>query len=708
MSGKVLWLHTQKLTPNMRVPFEALIDHGEHAVNRDEILYVNLRLRVPDIWERKPGTKNTWQRNSNREQMVHEYLEGLIKKHGISLIIIQDHVALNYITEKQTSLSTCRGSVYYYGTAGTPSIVIDEPHMFHGQRSGKWMFANDFNKVQRWYHGKQRYEPRFNYAVCRNRADLDECLSRSREAALASTDIETVGKFISCVGYTYIERDGTLSSFVIPFINPLKPNACHWDNADDEIYAWKIVKEINARPDLLKVLQNGVYDAAYFIVNNCPLVNFMGDTAVMWHSVFTEAPKKLNVISSVLLDYYRFWKDEMKGDKQDAKKSERIPQTHEGLERYWRYNALDCHYTLLNFRVLLMLLLKVTDKDKNTWCLTNYVRMFSNQVGPAFAMAMRGMLTSRFAMIEKSEAEMEKHYKALDKFRTMCADHSLNPNSPDQIASLIYDVLGATPIKARGKKKSSGRSTDERVLKLIADQHPMFRVFIEALWEVKKPLNNANKYGNLHLINNRFLYSLGITRTGTERFGSGEHSFHVGTNAQNIPKWWQDMFHADPDYILANLDYSQSDAWFIAYQSQEPKMIEVMNDPRDTHCLHAEHFFHRPYQEIYDAHQVEADWTDHPTKGVRQNTKRIVHGSNFRMEAFTLYQTMGHEAVVAAAIAVGKNDAHGWKIDEAVAFCSELLDAYHHLYPHLRNDEDNWFDEVVAECVKNGNLATFL
>src|SRR3546814_10126353 len=58
----------------------------------------------------------------------------------------------------------------------------------------------------------------------------------------------------------------------------------------------------------------------------------------MWYSRFSELPKTLDFASSILLDDYQYWKDDIKGtDNKD--------QVLGNLERYWRYNALDTRNT---------------------------------------------------------------------------------------------------------------------------------------------------------------------------------------------------------------------------------------------------------------------------------------------------------------------------------------------------------------------------
>ena len=131
-------------------------------------------------------------------------------------------------------------------------------------------------------------------------------------------------------------------------------------------------------------------------------------------------------------------------------------------------------------------------------------------------------------------------------------------------------------------------------------------------------------------------------------------------------------------------------------------MITNVTDDRDTHAVHAEFFFKRSYQDIVTGHKNNEDWVDHPIRGVRKNTKEIVHGSNYRMAGFTLYVIMGHEAVVSTALQLGFKDANNWSRNQLVNLCETLIISYRKLYPKL----PEWFETSVREVVKNGNRAT--
>lgn len=195
------------------------------------------------------------------------------------------------------------------------------------------------------------------------------------------------------------------------------------------------------------------------------------------------------------------------------------------------------------------------------------------------------------------------------------------------------------------------------------------------------------------------MYDICPHQTKFGRAASRQHNFRIGTNAQNMPKKMRDMLVADKGYFLLETDYSQSDAYFVAFSCQDPKYIETMTSGKDTHSVHAEHFFKRAYEEVYNGHLAEEEWVEHPITGVRQVTKKIVHGSNFRMAAFTLYTTMGHESVVGAAERLGFVDAINWTQYQAVKFCEALLGEFLALYPGLAK----WFKSSAEECATDGN-----
>lgn len=601
------------------------------------------------------------------------------------------------LTRLKAPLASARGSLFWF--MDKPVIVVDRPNSMFTSATKRWIFAQDCAKIGRWYAGTHRAQPKFSYTVCRTLHDLIEARDWLGACLLVATDIETKGNhYITAVGYSGLRSDGAMRTFVVPFWAPNEPCQRFWPEAQEPL-AWEVVRDVNANT-AIKVLQNGAYDASHFMQHRLPLENWLLDTMHMWHSIYTEAPKRLDVISSILLDYYRYWKEENKGQK---KTSTRAFGSQESMERYWRYNALDCYNTLLNARVLVALLAVVP------WARDNYVTEFSLQVGPCLVMSMTGIKVNTARLHVKLDRLSKLAADNLATLRVMAADPDFNPNSSDQYAHMLFRILGAKMPTLRGKaaqvqaQKKSPYSVDAKVLKLVAIQHPILDMFIKRVLATKQPANMASKYQVdklVHPATSRFMYFLGAAGTETGRLSGRKSNFWIGTNPQNVPVSVRDFAEADPGYVLFEPDFSQSDAMFVAFESGDETFIRNMTCGKDTHCLHAAHFF-RPltYEQIYEGYKAGDPFFADDQTGVRAVTKRIVHGKNYNMAGFTLYMTMGRAAAVAAAKAKGFSDAAQWPESRIVNFCQSLLNDYDLMYPGLAR----WKTKILLDGKKNGN-----
>lgn len=295
--------------------------------------------------------------NPERKAEIQQAVDLRIKAIKPVLIVCSDPVSLGLFTNWDIHVSTLdktRGSVYSYH--GIPVIVtipitaihrnVDEkyskddnddavPYEPYRVPQGSWILAQDWAKIGRVYHGKARKLPDFVYSICRTIQDCDAAKLWLSTCVLIAVDIETAlfPAQVTCVGYTGLQADGRVRSFVVPFYHSGQEDGCFWESEDDHIHAYITCREINESP-VLKVMQNGNYDCSYFIRDNFGTENFLLDTMLMWYSLYMELPKSLDFISSILLDVYQYWKDDIKG----ADEKDEIGQF--GLEKYWRYNAL--------------------------------------------------------------------------------------------------------------------------------------------------------------------------------------------------------------------------------------------------------------------------------------------------------------------------------------------------------------------------------
>lgn len=660
-------------------------------------------------------TKTIWMADPERKPEFLHNLARLILKYDPKIILINDTVVLEYITGKHKSLDLTRGGVYFVNEI--PAIVIDSMRIQgrDGRPGGSklamvnhaaWLLLQDLKKAQRWYDGKQKREPRFQYRVASTVSEVAELATDAKNSILIGMDVETTGvgkgALISCSGYSLLQPDGNILSWTVPFLNPFSGNGCYWED-DAFVSVLNTLRSLHGN-SVPKVMQNGSYDTHYYIKYRMPVRNWILDTAVAFHSIWPEIPKRIDFICSVGCDHYRYWKDEGKADAKDDFKTGALPHTKNGWDKYLRYNSFDCHYTLLAAFFALNVL------SGTPWAMENYRVSFRQIVGPGNAMSLRGTNVNEALLSAYGQLNDRQSFAALQALHTMVNDNEFNPKSPSQVASLIYDVLGAQPLPRRGKAKGS-RSTDEKDLNIIMTQHPLISVIIKQIWKVKKPANNVSKYGPHHysmqtkkmrgllLLHGRWTYKMHPIGTETGRYSSKASDFWSGTQIQNVPIDMRVMLEPDPGYVLFDFDYSKADFWHTAFASGDKDMMKVVQADRDVHCHHASRFYNKEYDEIYAGYKNKEAWVIDALRGVRQNAKRIVYGANYLMMGMTLFLQMGKESVDATAAAMGR-DTSGWNINHYKAFCQGLLDFYFtDMYPGLLP----WLEESTRLASRAGN-----
>lgn len=665
---------------------------------------------------KKYGNEKTLRFNPAKTDRITQWVDAKIKAVRPSVIVCSDPATLGLFTNwdlRGSTLDKCRGGVYHY--QGIPVVIClpvtaihrnvdqkvtrtlqqegdddddvagDEVYEPYKVQSGAWILSQDWGKVARYLHGKERKLPPFQYSVCRTIADCHAAESWLATCSLIAVDIETAcwPSQITCNGYCGIQPDGRVRAFVIPFYDQRQPDGCFWPDADDHVEAFLAMRRINENP-VLKVLQNGNYDSSYFIRDNVGLEAWLLDTMLMWYSMFMELPKSLDFIASILIDSYQYWKDDIKG----ADNKDEVTQF--GLEKYWRYNALDCYYTLFNS---LYLLKAFKNSPASQW---NYRDVFMRSRS-ALAMSMRGIKADFGKLREHRNALLLEYKSAVKRFRYLIDDPEFNINSPTQKAELLYTMLGATKRNAKGRvaKANEKPSAGAIAIKQIKSDHPMFNYILRGLEAAMVPdkqmgnitgrLDEEGKVkGGIKFLTDRLRTSYNAAGTETTRFASKGSAFWDGGNVQNIRDSMRDFAVAEKGHVLIDVDYSQSDDVFMGYESEDVHKIEVIGSGKDGHAIHGELFFKRPYEWIVAGKKAGDPAVIHPIFGIRQLSKKIVHAANFNMTPPTLYLVlMGKDATIAAMKYLGHADAHTWDQAKLIAGGGWLLDTYRKQYPRL-------------------------
>lgn len=705
---------------------------NKSGIHRHQVVTADIYTLVEDPIRKRRSNDTIWRFNPDKLNEIKAAFAQRVKAINPSVIVVNCPACLGIFSGGDLNMATLdkmRGGVYDYN--GIP-VIITYPITAIHQRIDSRIVENedgesdtqqpyrvpqgsrilhwDWQKVGRFFHGKQRKLPEFQYSICRTVEDCWAARDYLKEARLISTDIET-GLFppqVTCVGYSGIMENGAVHSFVIPFYNEFGEGGTFWESPDDHAIAWSVVREINQFA-IPKTMQNGAYDCSYFVRDLAPPTHYLFDSMLMWWSIYMELPKSLDFISSILLDNYQYWKDDIKGDDQ-----EKIESGAGSMEKYWRYCALDCYNTLWN-TLYLNKLVQANESVKR-----NYAEAFMRMLS-GLKMSLRGMKADFARRDYHRDNLIQQRDKAVKDFRYLIDDPDFNINSPAQKVELLYSFFGLKPRNARGryvtpggKGKNNTPSAGAIPIKMAKSEHPFFKYILEHLESAMAPDKQISNVfgkkdeltgkitGGIQCYSGRFRTAFNAVGTETTRFSSKKSNFWDGGNAQNIRKDYRDWIVCDDNHVILDIDYSQSDDVFMAYESEDPDKIAVVESGLDAHAVNGELFFGRSYDWIVAGKKAGDPAVVHPIYGVRQLSKRIVHGTNFQMAPLTLYVTMGREAVVAAAELSGHESAGTWDQDKLVAFCAHLMSKYRKKYKRLTNKE--YYREIADELNRSGKI----
>jgi DNA polymerase-1 len=199
-----------------------------------------------------------------------------------------------------------------------------------------------------------------------------------------------------------------------------------------------------------------------------------------------------------------------------------------------------------------------------------------------------------------------------------------NIGSPKQLATVLFETLGLTPLR----KTKTGFSTDEDTLTQLASQHelPAQILNYRTLTKLKSTYVDA-----LPLLVNpetkRLHTSLNQTVAATGRLSSTD------PNLQNIPVKGdyglriREAFIAPPGHQLLCADYSQVEPRILAHLSQDPRLLQVFEKGEDIHMATAMEIFNLPAGEV--------------TREMRRAAKSVVFGIVYGISPFGLASNIG-------------------------------------------------------------------
>jgi len=226
--------------------------------------------------------------------------------------------------------------------------------------------------------------------------------------------------------------------------------------------------------------------------------------------------------------------------------------------------------------------------------------------------------------LKRMERELSKQADALRDRITAEAGRNFNPDSPKQLAEVLFEDLKLPVIK----RKKTGPSTDADVLEQLAAQHELPRLILEYR-QLTKLLGTYltalaacihPRTGRVHTIFRQ-------TGTATGRLSSSD------PNLQNIPvrsdvgRRIRSAFVADNGWVLLSADYSQVELRVLAHLCQDDTLVQAFLDDQDIHRIVAAEVF--------------AVRLDEVTPEQRARAKTVNFGIIYGQTAFGLAKTLG-------------------------------------------------------------------
>lgn len=123
-------------------------------------------------------------------------------------------------------------------------------------------------------------------------------LIHSRRHQPLSTDIETSGSRVTCIGLGYSDI-----AIVVPFDDDRAKDGNYWPSLEDERICWGTLRTLLEDPTVPKLFQNGLYDIAFLYRSvGIRVMGAAEDTMLLHHALQPELEKGLGFLGSVYAD----------------------------------------------------------------------------------------------------------------------------------------------------------------------------------------------------------------------------------------------------------------------------------------------------------------------------------------------------------------------------------------------------------------------
>ena len=192
-----------------------------------------------------------------------------------------------------------------------------------------------------------------------------------------------------------------------------------------------------------------------------------------------------------------------------------------------------------------------------------------------------------------------------------------NPMSPDQVATLLYDIMEVKKPIIHGKES---RATSKEVLKDL--NLPITKQILKYRGAIKLVNDFIEKPRDIVQADHRVHSQFNQLGADTGRMSSEK------PNIQQIPSHAKDirhMFRATPGYVMISSDYSAQEPRIASYVSQDKGMIQAFKEDKDIYSAIASMSFNLPYEQCLENNPETGEYQPDGYKR-RNEAKKIVLG----------------------------------------------------------------------------------
>ena len=443
--------------------------------------------------------------------------------------------------------------------------------------------------------------PKIQSQIVLKREELDELLKKLEAAPRLSLDTETTSPDAmraELVGVSCAVQPG--EAFYVPVGHD-------YLGAPEQLsrnYAITLLKPLLESKPIIG--QNLKYDAKVLKRYGIELKHIAFDTMLAAYLIDPESRKDLDELAKRYLGHGVMHFEELGRERMNEVEVDRAAE----------YSCMDAEVVIRLREKLLPLL-----QERNLEKLYNEIEL--PLIGVLVEMERNGILVDKEVLREQAK-ELEVLLKQLQQDIFHLAGEEFNPNSPKQVAHILFEKL-KLPVH---KKTKTGPSTDASVLQDLAALHPLPEKLLVSR-ELEKLLNTyiykLPEY--VHPETGRVHTNFNQSIATTGRLSASD------PNLQNIPIRTElggqirKAFIAPPGKLLIGADYSQIELRVLAHISQDPGLIAAFEHDEDVHVRTAATIFNLPLDQVGSRE--------------RRIAKTINFGLSYGMTSFGLAQRVG-------------------------------------------------------------------